>query len=859
MFQYSQKTSSDSVFLVIFTLFLLLFSTQSVNAAVVTNADLSKRSTQKLSASLQDIATGSVAGKYELTLSSTKVSAQVPFDMPAGDYATHLTLKLAGSPHGRVDPSRPLMVTFNMGKAVPIRARGNRFEAVLDLSKNRIRPRGNLLTFSYGDDGADCLDTRSGGWVIDMARSKVTAKLRSNRPNYNIEHIEPRLRHPKSAPRTVSIIAEGPNKTALEALIAQGIGIRMDTIPKFKLNASSADLKIYVGTRSDLGRLITDKTIKAGKGGLIGVQTQSRKPQLVFTGQTQQQTLELVRAFSRVHLPRSRRKTVSLSEMNVQMPFIYETQASISGRTRLNKLGSSYFEAGLSPRPLEFKFKVARAQSSTGEIQLGLSKFKTISDDSRVSVRLNSTELGFTNLDKYKKKVGFTLPAGAMNNGVNTLTITPKLSGLNPSCLPGGAKPALLLSPSSKLSINTQGPQRPELGFFAANGAPFSNNHGSNTAIHLSGTSADRAASLGVLAKIAQSYGQGLEDASYYEGANIAPIKNQHTLVLGPLPRQISNTLTGAPRTLVDAMRGPGVYPKINTSNTIASIASNEATGVFKLAANSSRAQARYVNGLAALYASKTDPSSAIGIITTARPEAYTQVVGRLTQDRVWSNLAGGVARWDSQSVLMIQSADPSFTQGSGKLDHPSVTTQGFKLALSQYSTSASRRLASGFEQLNSLRPSLKNKYKQRARTTQHASNTPHTRSLMPVTFPAAKPAAAKSAVLRGRSTPAMQTASSTSSSHISFQSARPKKTGFDWNYFKSNVASKITGKPLAPTANQHRSVFSTLTTDSRTSKPAKMQAWSRLDALEKAMAIGIFFLTFFGITVFLPGRSQYH
>ena len=231
MFQYSQKTSSDSVFLVIFTLFLLLFSTQSVNAAVVTNADLSKRSTQKLSASLQDIATGSVAGKYELTLSSTKVSAQVPFDMPAGDYATHLTLKLAGSPHGRVDPSRPLMVTFNMGKAVPIRARGNRFEAVLDLSKNRIRPRGNLLTFSYGDDGADCLDTRSGGWVIDMARSKVTAKLRSNRPNYNIEHIEPRLRHPMSAPRTVSIIAKGPNKTALEALIAQGIGIRMDTIP----------------------------------------------------------------------------------------------------------------------------------------------------------------------------------------------------------------------------------------------------------------------------------------------------------------------------------------------------------------------------------------------------------------------------------------------------------------------------------------------------------------------------------------------------------------------------------------------------------------------------------------------------
>jgi len=77
---------------------LLTYAAPGARAAVVPNADLSSGVSKKLSASLEQI-----TGNDELILDHATGQAEFSFDIPAGDYATDLRLKIRALPQGDVD------------------------------------------------------------------------------------------------------------------------------------------------------------------------------------------------------------------------------------------------------------------------------------------------------------------------------------------------------------------------------------------------------------------------------------------------------------------------------------------------------------------------------------------------------------------------------------------------------------------------------------------------------------------------------------------------------------------------------------------------------------------------------------
>jgi len=601
MFQFSQKTSLITLLLAVFALFAVILAPKPIYAAVVPNANLEQRASTKLSAPLHLMALGDMEGEAEIILDGLSPKARLRFNMPDGDYATDLHLKVSALPQGRIDSSVPVYVQFNNGKKVPIRSRGQRFEAQISLAGGRIRSRGNMLTFTYGNGlPENCVTAEKGQWVIDLTRSRLTADLRSKSTRYNVADMEPRLRHAMTAPKTVAIVAKGRNAASLQALTAQGIGLRTRDIPKFKIGHHRADLKILIGTRANLGSLIKDPKIKNETRPVFGVQTLGRRPQIVITADNHEDVLELAQTFALAHLPRSRRNIASLAEMRVQMPFTYETHTKINGRAKLMDLGAGFFDAGYRPKPIEAKFKVDHAQGSSGELLLGLSKSAQIDATSRVSARLNGSPLGFTKLDKTRKTVAFTIPNGTLNSGVNTLTITPTLNVASTQCTPDGLPPSIMLSPKSKLTISTPDLRAYDLGSFAATGAPFSDNRGIETDIYMTGSRTDLAAALAILAKAAQSFGQGLTEANYIASSPNHMAHNRHALVIGPLPNTKLAALTGAPRALQNGLRGRGLYPAIEPNDKVATLANLDAGESFKIAARQNKSTRKRINGMAA-------------------------------------------------------------------------------------------------------------------------------------------------------------------------------------------------------------------------------------------------------------------
>jgi len=526
-------------------------------------------------------------------------SLEFTFDASDTDWTDGLELLLSADPLGKVSRRTPLMVQFNNGKPTPVITRGQGFDARIKLDKSRIRPRNNKIRFTYNTPaGASCVTPQHGGWRLDFKNSLVIIKARAKARNLDIREVEAKLNNPTTAPKSVRLLARGANNAKLQALAAQGVGLRMKTLPEFKTRSGVSEFDVIMGRRDQLHGLVSDEAVLNGTGPRIMVH-KGRPMRLVITGDTDKEVMSGAKAFATYRLPNAHRPTTSPGELDMQMP-LGANIARIDGTEKLSDLNGGYFEDSWGPKPQKITFGVNDPMASTGEVLLRLASDKSVSINSRVSVDLNGKSLGFTSLDKSRKSVAFKIPAGTLQGTQNVLSITPELEMGQPSgCNFTQQSPGFYLGSGSKLKIETATPSPvAELSTLTANGGPFSIEKAANTAVMLSASSSrDYNASLKLMAKLAKSSGYGWTEADYLRSANFNAVdQGKNVLFIGPSSFLNSAIRNAAPKGLKSALKGQS----LNGASRIASIdriaASDEQTAL-RLYAESQRSAGRIRNG----------------------------------------------------------------------------------------------------------------------------------------------------------------------------------------------------------------------------------------------------------------------
>lgn len=602
-----------------------------------------------------------VEGRDSMLLDWRNPSAEFSFNKEDADWTDGLQLFLSADPVGRVSSRTPIMVQFNNDKPVPIVTRGQGFDTRIKLNPGKIRPRRNTVKITYKTpSGAQCLEPQHGAWSLNFKESFIVIKARAKSRNYRLSEIEARLSNSTTAPKSISILARGQNTTKLQALAAQGVGLRMKNIPDFRTNSRSSEFEIVLGRRDELHGHVTDRDILDGTGPRISVHD-GRPMRLVITGDTDDEVTAMASAFATRPLPPTRRAETSLSEMQFLSPFD-ANKTTIDKMAKISDLGGTYFEDGWGPQAKQIKFNIADPKSSQGEILLRLASNKNVDDDSRVSVNLNGHSLGYTKLDKARKSVAFDIPMGSLHGSGNLLTITPELSTKKSSgCSFQQKLPGFYLGQGSRIKIETpQTSPIAELSKLTASGAPFSIEHGKDTVIALpSRSSRDYGASLKVLAKLAKSSGRGWTEANYMRSSNYASIApNKNILFIGPSSALTSRLRQTAPQGLTSALRGK---PLNGTNQIIASIerfaSNNEADTMRLYAARQTQTSRIGQGGVAALYPSPLGKGQVMGVITNVPGRSFSNVANDVIKPDNWNRLEGSVSRWNRSNVLMAQTA----------------------------------------------------------------------------------------------------------------------------------------------------------------------------------------------------------
>ena len=587
-------------------------------------------------------------------------SLEFTFDASDTDWTDGLELLLSADPLGTVSRRTPLMVQFNNGKPVPVITRGQGFDARIKLDAALIRPRNNKIRFIYNTPGgAECLSPEHGGWRLDFKNSLVIINARAKARNLDIRDIEAKLKNPTTAPKSVRLLARGANTAKLQALAAQGVGLRMTTLPEFKTRSGRGEFDVIMGRRDQLHGWVSDSKILNSTGPRLMVH-KGQPMRLVITGDTDAEVMSSAKAFATYRLPNAHRPTTSPGELDMQMP-LGASIARITGTENISDLNGAHFEDSWGPRPKKITFNVNDPMASTGEVLLRLTSDKSVSARSRVSVDLNGKSLGFTSLDKARKSVAFKIPAGTLQGTDNVLSITPELEmGKLSGCNFVQQGPGFYLGNGSKLKIETTDPSPvAELSNLTANGGPFSIEKAVNTAVILPASSSrDYNASLKVMAKLAKASGHGWTDANYLRSVNLNAVgSDKNILIIGPSSALNSTIHNAAPKGLKSALKGQSLN-NINRIASIDRIASSDEQSAMRLYAERQASTGRINSGgVAALFPSPLSEGNVMGVITNTPGLSFSSAAGNLIKAKTWHNMEGSVARWNKSNVLMAQTA----------------------------------------------------------------------------------------------------------------------------------------------------------------------------------------------------------
>ncbi|HHL42824.1 MAG TPA: hypothetical protein ENJ42_04335, partial [Hellea balneolensis] len=493
-------------------------------------------------------------------------------------------------------------------------------------------------------------------WVLDLEHSKLTSRARAKQRSVQISDIKTRLANPMTAPKTVRIIAHGPNKTALRALSAQGVALRTPNLPAFVVGNSRADFEIVFARFDELPQLATSLPPIAPTSGPVIIADGIQKPRLIMSAADDDGLLELARAFASHKLTTARRSKLSVYELYTNED-LSQTVNLEHGRYMLNSLKQVTFKPSWQPDSQTLEFSIDSAPTTTAELVLDVRSAPELAKTSRLRVLLNGQSIGYTYLDKAKKRVRFALPAGQFKPTGNRLTFAPMLTPTEKTpCLHKPGAPLVNIGEHSVLRVNDNAPlPRSDLTVFAANGGPFAN----NTSIVMTAKSAkDISASLKFLAYAARQFGPRLANANYADSFDNAHVKTSNILVIGPHAFTNKTLSMAAPRTVKTALAGQAVNMNIGAVSKPQKQASLSSDLAFRLAARTSTRTVRIRSGgLASVFASPFTKGRYIGVFTTNTSTGFANAVKAITRPSHWNTMSGGVVRWNTSSLISTQNA----------------------------------------------------------------------------------------------------------------------------------------------------------------------------------------------------------
>ena len=590
------------------------------------------------------------SGMTTRTLDWSQPSVDLYFDLPPSERTSEIVLTLSADPLTRVVPNAPLQVQFNNGKPVPVYSNGRGFEARLPLDAAGSKGMSNKIRITYPTPpGADCITPAHGAWSIDLAESTLRMSGRAKSRNMSLSELSDYLEQPALSPKTVGLIARGPQGTDMQALAAQAISLRTPNVPKFSVLDSGTDFNVVMVKRSRLFDITNDPMILNSKGARIFV-PRGRPTELIFTADTDAEIVKMLEIFATRELPETRRSISSAGELDLQSR-LDRGMRTVEGKTRLLDL-SAKSAAGLSGAQT-YKFNVDDPSVTGGDLLLRLSTTKNLAKDSRLRVVLNGKTLGAAKLDKKRKSVAFDIQPGELNATANVLTLTPDFQAQKGFTCPifDNINPGYSIGFGSRLNLNKEVTASvTELSQLTSSGGLFGK---TESYIILPRQTREYQASLRVLGRIAKSKGYGLTTADYTRKPE--PAVDKHTLIIGPSD-MVKGHLMGAPKAFRDAMTGrPSNGENLLQASYARSASLGFDDGLLKYAETKSAPRKIRHGGVAALYAGKNGKLT--GVISTSPRSSFVRASNSLIQPDHWNALKGGVVRWTSSSVVMTQTA----------------------------------------------------------------------------------------------------------------------------------------------------------------------------------------------------------
>ncbi len=575
-------------------------------------------------------------------------SIELAFDLPPSERTSEIVLTLSADPLTRVAPNAPLQVQFNNGKPVPVLSNGRGFEARLPFDAAQSRDRRNIIRITYPTpSGSNCVTPAHGAWSIDLAQSTLRIAGRAKSRHMSLSDVSQLLEQPALSPKTVGLIARGPNGTDMQALAAQGIALRTPGLPKFSVSSQRTDFNVIMVKRNRLFDITDDPMILNSSGARIFV-PRGRPTELIFTADTDAEIVHMLKIFATRKLPMTRRSISSLGELNLQNRLDGNT-VKIDDKAKLMDLAVPSYESRSGGQ--SYKFGVIDPVATSGDVMLRLSTTENLGDESRLRVSLNGKTLGAAKLDKKRKSVAFNIAPGALNATSNVLTLAPELQAKSEFTCPSATSinPGFSIGEGSRIILSQAG-RSPvtELSKLTSTGGLFAQ---SESYIALPKNTREFQASLRILGRIAKSAGHGLTYADYTRKSVTATDK--HLLIIGP-SEMAKNHMTGAPKAFRDALSG-GSSTGDNLLQAAygksANLGNDNAAISYAAAQTAPRKIGR--GGIAALYSA--GDSRLIGVISSAPASSFVSTSNTLVQPAHWNALQGGVARWTTSSVVMAQ------------------------------------------------------------------------------------------------------------------------------------------------------------------------------------------------------------
>ncbi len=610
---------------------------------------------------ISKVSIDNLVGNNTTTLDWKTNEVVIPFDLPDTVWVDQVEFLVSAQPTGQLRQRRNLQLRVNGSKPIILKAQGQRFDARVRLETKHLRRRGNKLHLSGIATSPNCPGPNSAGWEISQDRSILVFYGRNMTRDLNFRDLDTLLSQSFNGPAlNLGLKVIGEESFRHESLIMQAMTLRTGAVPKLNKVAAENKLNIIAGLRGDVQPFIRGEAAGTGRGAEI-ILDEKRPPRLIITGDTTEELRKSVDAFAAHKLPVTRRTRTTANEVRLQ-PFLSSRRSEFNGSHKLSEAGVLLpINSWLTPAQ-SFSFDTSYAAQRQGQLLLRLNGNERIAADSTVSVTLNGRKLGETQIDAVRKSVRFDIPEGYLIGSNNQLKIQPDLKPATSLdiCSVAQTPPSFSFGMGSKVILSgAVNKDMNDISSLAADSGPFATSD--NFIIY--GTARnhhEKQASLRLIGGLAHISGRAWTQAQYINGQNALIPQNGNLLIVGPNIKAMDGLLVNAPKALRLALNGKNIPEfedqKIASILQVASLSEKQA---FELAATSARQDAlNYTSGLIALYDDAASRRT-IGVITARSGASFKTAALNLLKPSIWNMLQGSVAKWDDETAVMLQTAQP--------------------------------------------------------------------------------------------------------------------------------------------------------------------------------------------------------